>query len=56
MFKMDKKSQTLTQPTFHPRRRLDYVLTSKSIKVKDYEVLNFHFSDHLPLLVDFKAV
>ena len=54
-FQMDKRSQTLTQPTFHPSRRLDYVLTSKSIKVKSYEVLNFHFSDHLPLLVDFKV-
>lgn len=54
-FKMDKKSQTLTQPTFHPSRRLDYVLTSKGVKVKNYEVLNFHFSDHLPLLVDFKV-
>ena len=54
-FEMDKKSQTLTQPTFHPSRRLDYVLTSKGIKVKNYEVLNFHFSDHLPLMVDFKV-
>jgi len=54
-FKMDKKSQTYTQPTFHPSRRLDYILTSKRIKVSNYEVLNFHFSDHLPLLVDFKV-
>ena len=55
-FKMDKRSQTYTQPTFHPSRRLDYILTSKRIKVSNYEVLNFHFSDHLPLLVDFKVV
>ena len=54
-FQMDKKSQTLTEPSYHPSRRLDYVLTSKGIKVRDYEVLNFHFSDHLPLLVDFKV-
>ncbi len=54
-FKMGKKSQTLTEPAFHPSRRLDYVLTSKKIKVQNYEVLNFHFSDHLPLLVDFQA-
>lgn len=52
-FGMDKESQTFTQPAFHPCRRLDYILTSKGIKVKDYKVLNFHFSDHLPLLVDF---
>ena len=55
-FQMNKKSQTCTQPSFHPTRRLDYVLTSKGIKVKSYEVLNFHFSDHLPLFVDFKLV
>jgi len=55
-FQMDKKSQTYTQPTFHPSRRLDYVLTSKRVKVNNYEVLNFHFSDHLPLLVDFKVI
>ena len=54
-FKMGKKSQTLTQPTSHPMRRLDYVLTSKRVKVQNYEVLNFHFSDHLPLLVDFEV-
>ena len=53
-FKMDNESQTFTHPTFHPKRRLDYILTSKQIKVKSYKVLNFHFSDHLPLLVDFK--
>ncbi len=52
-FEMDKTSQTLTEPTFHPSKRLDYVLTSKQIKVKNYQVLNFHFSDHLPLMVDF---
>ena len=55
-FQMDIRSQTYTQPTFHPSRRLDYILTSKKIKVRNYEVLNFHFSDHLPLLVDFKVI
>jgi len=55
-FQMGLKSQTYTQPTFHPSRRLDYILTSKRIKVRNYEVLNFHFSDHLPLLVDFKVI
>ena len=55
-FQIKKKSQTYTQPAFHPSRRLDYILTSKRIKVSNYEVLNFHFSDHLPILVDFKVV
>lgn len=54
-FEMDKTSQTLTEPTFHPSKRLDYVLTSKQVKVKNYQVLNFHFSDHLPLMVDFEV-
>ena len=55
-FQMNMKSQTYTQPAFHPSRRLDYVLTSRNIKVENYEVLNFHFSDHLPILVDFKVI
>jgi len=55
-FQMGLKSQTYTQPTFHPSRRLDYILTSKRIKVRNYKVLNLHFSDHLPLLVDFKVI
>lgn len=50
---MDKESLGLTYPTWHPRKRLDYVLTSKEIKVNRYAVLNFPFSDHMPLLVDF---
>ncbi|MFA6888111.1 MAG: endonuclease/exonuclease/phosphatase family protein [Candidatus Woesearchaeota archaeon] len=52
-YKMDKESSEFTEPTFHPSKRLDYVLTSKQIKIKNYKVLNFHYSDHLPLMVDF---
>jgi endonuclease/exonuclease/phosphatase family metal-dependent hydrolase len=44
-----------TCPTYHPKYCLDYVLTSKEIKVKNYEVLKFQFSDHLPVLVDFEV-
>lgn len=51
--KLDKHSIQLTQPTWHPSRRLDYVLVSKEIKVKQYEVLNYPFSDHMPLFVEF---
>ncbi len=47
------KSIPLTEPAWHPSRRLDYILTSPQIKVKKYSVLKFHFSDHLPLMVDF---
>ncbi len=50
---MEKRAQTLTEPAFHPTRRLDYVLTSRQVKVHSYNVLNFQFSDHLPLQVDF---
>jgi endonuclease/exonuclease/phosphatase family metal-dependent hydrolase len=53
-YKMKDESQILTQPACHPRRCLDYVLTSKKIKVSDYKVLNYNYSDHLPLMVDFR--
>ena len=51
---LDKYSIPLTEPAWHPSRRLDYILTSPKIKVKKYSVLNFHFSDHLPLMIEFK--
>ena len=50
---LDKYSLELTQPTWHPKRRLDYVLVSAPIKVKKYHVLNYPFSDHMPLYVEF---
>ncbi|MEK6940264.1 MAG: endonuclease/exonuclease/phosphatase family protein, partial [Nanoarchaeota archaeon] len=51
---LDKKSIPLTEPAWHPTRRLDYILTSPQVKVKKYSVLKFHFSDHLPLMIDFE--
>ena len=51
---LDTKSLPLTVPAWHPKKRLDYILTSSQIKVKKYSVLNFHFSDHLPLMIDFE--
>ena len=54
MISLDKYSLPLTEPAWHPSRRLDYILTSPRIKVKQYSVLNFHFSDHLPLMVEFE--
>jgi endonuclease/exonuclease/phosphatase family metal-dependent hydrolase len=50
---LQKHSLGLTQPTWHPKRRLDYVLVSDTIDVMTYEVLNYPFSDHMPLLVEF---
>lgn len=41
-----------TTPSWNPRYPLDNVLVSDDIKVKNYEVLDAHFSDHLPVLVD----
>lgn len=53
--KMDKKDVPLTEPAWHPTRRLDYILTSKQIKVKKYSILKFQFSDHLPLMIEFEV-
>ncbi len=52
---LDKYSVQLTQPTWHPTRRLDYILVSKQIKVRQYKVLNYPFSDHMPLFVEFSV-
>ncbi len=52
---LDKKDLPLTEPAWHPTKRLDYILTSPQIKVKKYSVLNFHFSDHLPLMIEFEV-
>jgi len=52
---LHKQSLGLTQPTWHPKRRLDYVLVSQKIKVTKYDVLNYPFSDHMPVFVDFEV-
>ncbi|MBW2965915.1 endonuclease/exonuclease/phosphatase family protein [Candidatus Woesearchaeota archaeon] len=52
-FKMDYSRIKFTEPAFHPTRRLDYILVSKEIKVKNYEILRAEFSDHLPVMLDF---
>ena len=44
-----------TYPSCHPKRRFDYILTSKEIKVKKYSVLKMPFSDHLPVMIDFEV-
>ncbi|MBD3355176.1 hypothetical protein GF361_04275 [Candidatus Woesearchaeota archaeon] len=52
--KLDYSKIKFTQPSWHPIRRMDYILVSKGIKVKDYEVLDAKFSDHLPVMLDFE--
>ncbi len=42
----------LTYPSWKPTRKLDYVLTSPSLKVIKAEVLSLGFSDHLPVSVE----
>ena len=54
-YELDYTKIKFTAPTFHPCRRLDFVLVSKEIKVKDYEILKADFSDHLPVMLDFKV-
>ena len=52
-FKLNKSSIKFTYPAWHPNRRLDYILTSKEIIVKDYKIIKCEFSDHLPVMIDF---
>lgn len=42
-----------TYPSFNPNKRIDYILNSNGIKVKDHKPLNLKLSDHLPVLLDF---
>lgn len=42
-----------TYPSKNPHRHLDFVLHSKGIKVRDFQVPQVPYSDHLPLVVDF---
>ncbi|MDT8444534.1 MAG: endonuclease/exonuclease/phosphatase family protein [Desulfuromonadales bacterium] len=42
-----------TYPSKKPRRHLDFVLHSKEIKVRSFQVPLIMLSDHLPLVVDF---
>ncbi|MFC1691227.1 endonuclease/exonuclease/phosphatase family protein [Nanoarchaeota archaeon] len=49
------KKNKCTFPCFNPKKRLDYILVSKGIKVNKYQVLDFQLSDHLPILMDFEV-
>ncbi|MCW8892107.1 MAG: endonuclease/exonuclease/phosphatase family protein [Deltaproteobacteria bacterium] len=41
-----------TFPSNNPRRHLDFILHSKEIEVRDFQVPPVQFSDHLPLVAD----
>jgi len=41
-------------PSHSPRRELDFILHSKQIEVTHFEIPRVPFSDHLPLICDFK--
>jgi endonuclease/exonuclease/phosphatase family metal-dependent hydrolase len=47
------KGNVNTHPSFRPSKRIDYILTSRRIKVKTHQVINIKLSDHLPILLDF---
>lgn len=40
-----------TYPSWRPRRNLDHVLTSSAMRIQEARVLDYPFSDHLPLAV-----
>ncbi len=41
--------ETLTHPSWKPRRKIDYILVPESMTVCSSEVVNYHLSDHLPI-------
>ncbi len=43
-----------TGPSWKPKYRLDNILVTESVNIKNYEILNLKYSDHLPVLVDFE--
>ena len=50
-----KDKKKFTHPSYHPFRILDYILTSKKIKVKKFKILKSELSDHLPVMIDFEV-
>ena len=43
-----------TFPSWKPKYQLDFVLCSKQIKIKNFEIPNVKLSDHLPIILDFE--
>jgi len=42
-------------PSRAPRKELDFVLYGKGIEITDFRIPSVQFSDHLPLVCDFKV-
>ncbi|WP_129141051.1 endonuclease/exonuclease/phosphatase family protein [Modicisalibacter coralii] len=49
---LDPVRPLLSYPSWQPRRALDHILVSSSLKADNLQVLDQLFSDHLPLAVD----
>ena len=45
-------SDALTYPSWKPKKQLDYILLSHSLKVQKAGVLNLPYSDHLPMFAE----
>lgn len=41
-----------TFPSWKPKRQLDFILCSKSLKISNFKIPNVKYSDHLPLILD----
>ncbi len=41
-----------TYPSWRPKRNIDHILTTQSVKIRSVEVINESLSDHLPLAVE----
>jgi endonuclease/exonuclease/phosphatase family metal-dependent hydrolase len=43
-----------TFPSWKPKKQLDFILCSKYLKIRNFEIPKVKFSDHLPLILDLK--
>ena len=41
-----------TYPSWRPKKKFDHILVTPSLEVSDVHVLNYHYSDHLPIAMD----
>lgn len=45
----DSCLDALTYPSWNPRRKIDHIFVSEHLLVSSSEVVEYHFSDHLPI-------
>ncbi len=43
-----------TYPSWGPKHQLDFILCSKEIKIKNFEIPKIKLSDHMPVILDFE--